>query len=193
MHLIKRMKNDNNYVNGDTIVEVLISIAVAAFAIGTSYAIANRSVVKAISARERNEATNLIQSQISALKFRQRQNPSGFESAFGVPSSFIGIGTAKHFCLNTLSQGPGDTSNPWSPYINNVDDNSVGTLSTGASGYSASCAPAYGGLTYYVDIAAMVTSASQAVPNNRSVFKIAVRWSEASTSQVQESVVYYRF
>jgi type II secretory pathway pseudopilin PulG len=180
-------------MRGDTIVEVLIAIAVAAFAIGTSYAIASRSIARAISARERNEATNLIQSQISALKFRQIKDPDGFNEAFGVPSAFIGTGTARHFCLNSQSQGPGDTANQWAPYVNNVDDVSAGTLTTGASAYNTNCAPSPGGDNYYIDISAMVTAASQSVPGNRSVFRVSVRWSEASTGLTQQALVYYRF
>jgi len=177
---------------GDTIVEVLIAIAVAAFAIGTSYAIANKSIQRAITARERNEATNSIQSQISALKFREKFDPAGFNSTFGVPTSFAGTGTARHFCLNTQSSGPTDTVNQWGPYINNVNDTSANTLSVGSSGYFDKCRiTSANGTDYYIDISAMVTTASRSTANNPTVYRVIVRWISVSGA-LQQSIIYYR-
>jgi type II secretory pathway pseudopilin PulG len=177
---------------GDTIVEVLIAIAVAAFAIGTSYAIANRSIQRAITARERNEATNTIQSQISALKFREKFDPAAFNSTFGVPTSFAGTGTARHFCLNTQSTGPSDSVNQWGPYVNNVTDSSADTLSVGSSGYFDKCRiSTANGTEYYIDISATVTTASRSTANNPTVYRAIVRWMSV-TGELQKSIIYYR-
>lgn len=194
MHIInfatKKLRTGRRSIGGDTIIEVLIAIAIAAFAIGTAYAIANRSLQRAITARERNEALNHIQSQISALKFRQRTDPSNFNAGFAVPASFGGTGTALHFCLNSAN-APTDLT--W-PRVNNnfTNDAQPNTLVVGNPGYSPGCKFASSDTDYYVDISAQVNAASQS-SINRTVYKVTVRWAAVGTGQPQQSVVYYRF
>jgi prepilin-type N-terminal cleavage/methylation domain-containing protein len=53
---------------GDTIVEVMIVLAVLGLAISISYATANRSLKSARQAQENSEATAYVQSQIESLK-----------------------------------------------------------------------------------------------------------------------------
>ena len=53
---------------GDTIVEVMMVLAVLGMAIGISYATANRSLLNARQAQENSEATGLVQSQLEALR-----------------------------------------------------------------------------------------------------------------------------
>ncbi|HEY5152731.1 MAG TPA: type II secretion system protein [Candidatus Saccharimonadales bacterium] len=53
---------------GDTIVEVMVVLAILGLAISISYATANRSLLNARQAQENSEATELIQSQIEALR-----------------------------------------------------------------------------------------------------------------------------
>src|SRR6266404_267871 len=100
--------NASKNSRGDTIIEVLLAMAVAAFALGISYSLANSSLQRSISARERNEATNILQSQIAALKQReQNMQTQTFNNNFEVlstqPSNF------KHFCLDESST---DASGP---------------------------------------------------------------------------------
>ncbi|MEK7594126.1 MAG: type II secretion system protein [Patescibacteria group bacterium] len=52
---------------GDTIVEVMIVLAVLGLAIGISYATANRALLQARQAQENTKATQLLQSQIEQL------------------------------------------------------------------------------------------------------------------------------
>lgn len=54
---------------GDTIVEVLLALAVLAGVIGVSYAVASRSLARAQQAQERVQATKLVEGQIEALKY----------------------------------------------------------------------------------------------------------------------------
>jgi type II secretory pathway pseudopilin PulG len=180
---------------GDTIIEVLIAIAIAAFAIGTAYAIANRSLQRAITARERNEALNNIQSQVSALKFREKTDPLNFDSGFSVPASF-GAGsfpaTAFHFCLDDQSTSPSDSTHTWTRFNNNIDDSQANTLTVGNPGYDARCKIPGNGTDFYIDIAAQVTATSQS-SKNRTVYRVSVRWAEVGTGALQQSSVYYRF
>ena len=53
---------------GDTIVEVMVVLAVLGLAIGISYATANRSLLDARQAQENSQATELLQSQIENLR-----------------------------------------------------------------------------------------------------------------------------
>jgi type II secretory pathway pseudopilin PulG len=53
---------------GDTIVEVMVVLAILGLAISISYATANRSLLNARQAQENSEATELIQSQLEALR-----------------------------------------------------------------------------------------------------------------------------
>lgn len=72
---------------GDTIVEVLIVLAILGLALGMSYATANRSLLGARQAQEHTEALALLQGQIEQLRdvsgvdttvFNPSQHTSGF-------------------------------------------------------------------------------------------------------------------
>jgi type II secretory pathway pseudopilin PulG len=59
---------------GDTIIEVLLSLAVLGMVIGTAYAIASRSLKRAQQAQERTEATKLVEGQIDRIKYLSESN-----------------------------------------------------------------------------------------------------------------------
>jgi len=54
---------------GDTIVEVMVVLAVLGMAIGISYATANRSLENTRQAQENSQATEYVQSQVEALRY----------------------------------------------------------------------------------------------------------------------------
>lgn len=54
--------------SGDTIIEVMIVLAVLGLAIGLAYSTAHRSLLDARQAQENSEATQMVQSQIEALR-----------------------------------------------------------------------------------------------------------------------------
>jgi len=66
MHLIKRLRRPGQA--GDTIVEVMVVLAILGLAISISYATANRSLLNTRQAQENSQATELIQSQVEALR-----------------------------------------------------------------------------------------------------------------------------
>lgn len=82
---------------GDTIVEVLLAITIAAFAIGISYATAERSLRQSITARERSEALNIIENQISDLSIIRNNFPSMLPS-FSFPNT--------NFCIDDSASNP---------------------------------------------------------------------------------------
>jgi len=53
---------------GDTIVEVMVVLAILGLALSISYATANRSLLNTRQAQESSQATELVQSQIEALR-----------------------------------------------------------------------------------------------------------------------------
>lgn len=183
---------------GDTIVEVLISIAIAAFVMGTSYAIANKSIQKAIAARERNQAINTSQSQLSALKqlYVNKQDISSFNSQYGVPDAdCVGpVGPSgcapndSHFCLQDAGNGN------WARKKNNIDNtvtdiSQLGSLSVGNPGFASECLQNGD----YVDIFTQVTAASKNSPVNRTVYKVTVGWPQVGSNSNNYSIIYYRF
>jgi Tfp pilus assembly protein PilE len=187
---------------GDTIVEVLIAIAIAAFAIGTSYAIANRSLQQAITARERNQAVNIIQSQIAALKIRYTYDKTAFQSddpakGFVVRSTTINPPASQlpytdfHFCLVENSASPQDPTNPWARQVNPFTSDSEADNISPTNKYNANCIHNSGAVNYFIDISAQITATSQNAVN-RTVYKIVVRWDQAGNSAQAQSVVYYR-
>jgi Tfp pilus assembly protein PilV len=187
---------------GDTIVEVLIAIAIAAFAIGTSYAIANRSLQQAITARERNQAVNIIQSQIAALKIRYTYDKTAFQSddpakGFVVRSTTVNPPASQlpytdlHFCLVENSASPQDPTNPWARQVNPFNTDSDANNISPSNKYNPKCVHNSGSVNYFVDISAQITASSQNSVN-RTVYKFVLRWDQAGNSDQAQSVVYYR-
>jgi len=173
------MRKININRRGDTIIEVLIAIGIAAFAIGSSYAIASKSLQQAISARERNQAINVLENQLNALKFREQQTDAGtFSSKFSYPIT--------HFCLDETATDP-TIPTSWNPKPNNGAITADTPLKTGVSGntYNAACQK---DSDYYVDITTL--NRGGRVPT---VYVINVRWERIGGGPVNEAAVYYRF
>lgn len=63
MRVLKRLN-----VEGDTIVEVLICMAIVSFSLGVSYGIARRSLIQVRVAEERTQALKLAEQQVSRIK-----------------------------------------------------------------------------------------------------------------------------
>ena len=165
---------------GDTIIEVLFAIAIAAFAIGISYATAQRSLQQAITSREHNEALDLLENQIANLQLRFNQTPdqNTFETQFGNSNS------QHHFCLDDNSKNAGDT-NQWTPYFNgSITVN--GPL--GSPPYAAACVrPSGGGATYYVDIETSASTASK----SPTLYHLTARWDKIGGGTNQASLFYH--
>jgi Tfp pilus assembly protein PilE len=182
--------NTTRHNRGDTIIEVLIAIAVAAFALGTSYSIANKSLQRSISARERNEATNILQNQIAALKQREKfMDKTTFDSNFTVsstnPSNF------KHFCLDESATGR--TSPNWQTANTTNAGGITGSSPLTAPPYNSSyCVRHNTSTDFFIDIVAMATPKSQN-SSPPTVYQINVRWAAAGSGTINQASVYYRF
>jgi type II secretory pathway pseudopilin PulG len=101
--------------SGDTIVEVLISIAILALIISATYTMASHSLAESITASEHTAAMNMAKSQAESLKYRRlHTSPQLWISQFAP----VGI----NFCLDTTVQSPSDPN--WQPIILNISTGS---------------------------------------------------------------------
>jgi type II secretory pathway pseudopilin PulG len=67
---------------GDTIVEVLLAMAVLGMVLGTSFAIVNRSLATGRAAQERTEAQKLAEAQLEKLKLHSSNRANGYFDDF---------------------------------------------------------------------------------------------------------------
>lgn len=87
---------------GDTIIEVLISIAIVSLILGGAYVTTNNSLRAERGAQERTDATKLVESQIEAIKSVASATPNAiFVTA---PGTFC-ITPAQTVVLSTPSNG----------------------------------------------------------------------------------------
>lgn len=171
MDILKKPTNIKKQA-GDTLVEVLISIAIVSVVITGAYALASRSLRQGITASEHGQALKLAESQLESLKFRQQHSAEAdFLSTFAT--------TDPNFCLDTSASDPSDSS--WQPKPNS---NPLTLATTGSPPpYSAVCASSS---KYFMNI--NVRSSASNPPS----YLITVRWNAigGGTSQTQ---LYYRF
>lgn len=74
--------------SGDTIVEVMIVLAILGLAIGLAYATANQSLLNTRQAQENSQASEYVQSQIEALRYlAPNSNTNPTADIFAPPSA----------------------------------------------------------------------------------------------------------
>lgn len=84
---------------GDTIVEVLISIAVVSLILGGAYVTTNRSLQASRAAQERTNASKIVEGQIEAIKDLSNSNPTQVYD------------NASQFCVNLATSTTVATNN----------------------------------------------------------------------------------
>ncbi|HKU19221.1 MAG TPA: hypothetical protein VJP80_08220 [Candidatus Saccharimonadales bacterium] len=85
MHLAAPLRRARE--RGDTIVEVLISVAVVSLILGGAYVVSNNSLQSTRAAQERSNALKLAESQIEQVKGLVANNPNALFSA-AAPANF---------------------------------------------------------------------------------------------------------
>jgi type II secretory pathway pseudopilin PulG len=101
---MSRFSNTRHRQNsGDTIVEVLLVLAVLGFAISISYATATRSLMDARRAQENSQASAFLQSQAEAL--RSMAAITGPGSIFSQPGAFCVNDTVPVFTAVAATNG----------------------------------------------------------------------------------------
>lgn len=147
---------------GDTLVEVLLAIAVVSSVLAISYSIMNRTLLTIRDNQERTEATKLAQAQIESIR-----------GASSLPS----LGT--NFCINggtvtTISSSDIDFSDP---SADNIVD--IPTACGGGGGGSVPPGNIY-----------RTVVQSNAV-GNVTVYTVYVRWIQLSTSRHSQVALSY--
>lgn len=118
---------------GDTIVEVMIVLAILGLAMGIAYATANRSLLNARQAQENSQATEYVQSQVEALRYlAPSASTDPNKNIFSPPGAPTSL-----YCIHNvtsptpLALNPGDPcsfgSIPYTVLIYNCDKVTVAT------------------------------------------------------------------
>lgn len=168
---------------GDTIVEVLIAIAVVSGVLGITYSIMNRNQMIVRTNQERTEASKLAQQQIEMLK--------GYIAGHGEPAlDTLGIMDAVPFCLYTSS----DPGNPGiQPFMLRPQTSYPGPYGVTASDpmtYPAECTPDTNGM-FHVFVRRNTMRLEPAGDRCGVGFTITVRWS-GLVSEVNETIMAYK-
>lgn len=97
---------------GDTIVEVLIAMAIAALVLGSSYAVANRSMANTRQAQEHSEATEIANEQVEAIATLSAAGNTDMSNNTPVYNCIAVVGVSLQVVAqNAVSNPRGDTSN----------------------------------------------------------------------------------
>jgi type II secretory pathway pseudopilin PulG len=135
----------NNQI-GDTIIEVLIAIAVASIVLAGAYSITSRSLGGIRSAQEHTEALKYAQNQVESLK--QLANGNSGNDYDSPANSIFGLPASMHlFCLDS-GLIMNDATNPTQAIR---ATGAAPVLPTANSGYTTECQQV-NGITYNVAI-----------------------------------------
>lgn len=160
--MIKRLMRLN--ASGDTIVEVLIVLAVLSFSFGISYATATSGLNKSQTSEEHSETIGVLNSQVELLRAAvSAQNASVFPTSGGT------------FCMNSSDQPVAFATGYTLPASAALD--SAG----GYAGYPAACISANG--LYHTSI---VYNSAQ------NLFDVTVRWDGVGNEGPQQAEFTYR-
>ena len=86
---------------GDTIVEVMVVLAVLGLAIGISYATANHSLLDVRQAQENSQAAELVQSQTESLRAMVGNPKLEADNVTPNPDYIFGYSSPQLFCIDS--------------------------------------------------------------------------------------------
>jgi len=159
MHLTSLRNNA-----GDTIVEVLVVLAILGLALSISYATASRSLLSTNGAQENSKATALLQAQAEVLRYMAPQvSPPANQDVFGQSGPF---------CIDTTAL---TIDNSFvSSNLNNVEN---------PDSYPATCKQTP---PFHIAIVKSVSGA------NYAVFDLTAKWSDIHGDGVDTVTLSYR-
>lgn len=163
MWQLKKLSN-----KGDTIIEVLIALAILGFTLSITYSIASRAQQTVRAAQERVEALKLAEGQLEQLKNIATTNPSTFATIanYGRP-----------FCINSGGATQFSAANSLPPDFNADSFN-----------YPSQCTNLGSGGLYNVSIVAP----GSPVNNPGGPFVVRVRWNRIGGNGNDEVKLEYR-
>jgi Tfp pilus assembly protein PilV len=169
---------------GDTMVEVLMSVAIVGAVITGAYGLASHSLQEGISASEHTQALKLAEGQIEALKFRYSKTIDTTND--WASSAFV---TSQDFCLDATATAPVPAVD-WNPQANAGGVWSPTDLKVGASNYNLKCVNPANAATakYFINITKSTVS-NVAGPT----YLVVVRWTPPGDGPQSQTQLYYRF
>jgi len=153
---------------GDTIIEVMIALAILALAFSISYAISQSTLVDVQNSQEHSMALEYMDSQLEALQAVANEP----NTPAGIPPSL----PDNAFCLSTS----GSSINAYDFTVNNYYNPSQ----TSVSNYPSKCVKSQGSYSYYVAI--------QKSPTLVDTYKVNIWWNGLGSLGVQQEDMYYR-
>ncbi len=149
---------------GDTIVEVMVVLAILGSAIGISYATANRSLLNVRQAEESSEGDTLAQEQIEALRSFVQYTSTGPESSNDI------FNQSSNFC------------------IDNTQNDVVDISATSATLFSEYVSPHDDPCTYTNGIKYYIADSYSSV---NSTFEVQVAWYDVLGQGIDTATLYY--
>lgn len=205
LRIIPRISKTLNHLTtnppGDTIIEVMLCIAIAGLVVTGSYALSSHSLQEGISATERTEANKLAEGQIEALKLREKNSAVTWIPTPTYPNAnypgngFNNIPATASFCLETdaasLTEFTGGTItvNPhWLAIPNPGGLASINgqTDQISTSYYASGANQCVVNNKYYISMSV------QSNGTNGQVYWVTVRWQALGGGTLNLSQLYYR-
>lgn len=159
---IKRLNS-----RGDTIVEVLICIAVLALIVAAAYTLTGRNQLTSQQAQERSEALKLASTQLELLR------------AYAEENSLVAL-KGKHFCLMSASSVKELTTAP-----------KVSVTADGATVYPAECQSGTGNRYKIAVWGYEISDDVNALNSDKSVLAVTVRWDSVKGGSREEVKTFY--
>jgi|ERR1035438_1449189 type II secretory pathway pseudopilin PulG len=173
--MLKLLKNQQ----GDTIVEVMIVLALIGSALGISYATANQSLLDTRQAQEASQAAQLIQSQVEELR-TMTDNPATLN---GNPNpNYIFNSTATPFCITQPPSGSFNVS---------LDSDPTEPCNIPFSNYSGTTSNLYYSISINYIPTTVQTSAVPPAPITGGTFTIQARWPDVEGEGTDTSTLIY--
>jgi type II secretory pathway pseudopilin PulG len=190
-----------NNKRGDTIVEVLMSIAIVGAVITGAYALASRSLAEGISAAEHATAIKMAQTQVETLKSRQidaAANTPLWDATYNIVGATINP-DKNNYCLNNTATAMLDASG--APAANWVPQKNGGAgftgnnlkVGTGTDDYAAICTRDANGAVGASNTAKYFMNVRMIPTSNLPTYLITVRWNPAGKGPASQSQLYFRF
>lgn len=182
--------------SGDTIVEIMIVLAILGFAISIAYSTATKSLLASRAAQESSQATALVQGQLEGLRALSANKLPSPVPNDGTGGNYIyqaetPLGKTARFCIMTdvTAGGPkmsGLTDSPHG-FATVAADNAMTNYAlyprdTTDPTFSTPCIVQSGGLRVYLSIA----------PQDNDGFLIKAVWDDAQGTGQSSTTLFYR-
>jgi prepilin-type N-terminal cleavage/methylation domain-containing protein len=181
MKIIKKLNQ-----RGDTIIEVMVVLAILSMAFGISYATANKGLNQSLNGEDHSEAVGIIDNQIEELRIAILDHPTGFPPAYG--QYFCMTGNTTSYDITTVPpSSTTDSENAYSEYGSSCTFDNYYHVSISQVNVTNSTTYSYKTPVPTYCIAGQQNSCSEYS------FTFVVRWDGAGGLGPQQESLTYRF